>query len=343
MPENWKNFSKRKRILISLFAFAALLCALLFGAWRHLYAGARSAGTGSVTLDIPQAATGGEIASLLEKEGLIASASQFKLALLLTGESAGLQSGHYRLVRGMTIEETIASLKKGQADFVTVTIPEGSTVRGMREIFEQAGIAGAKDFLEEAKAYAPFSYMKGTESVAVAGEGFLFADTYDIPKDFTAREICDLLYKRTDEMLTAELRAKADARKISLHDLMTVASMVEREARFKEDQGPIASVIYARLAAGMPLQIDATVQYALGKVKPELTLADTQVSSPYNTYLRQGLPPGPIAAPGRDAILAALSARPGEFLYYVAQKDGHHVFTKTLEEHNEKIREIYGE
>lgn len=343
MIETWKNFSKRKKFFVALLAAAVVLCVAALGAWRHLYAGVRSVGTGSVTLDIPPAATGAEIAALLEKEGLIADTRSFRLALLVTGESAGLQSGHYRLARGLTVEETIAALKKGQEDFVTVTLPEGSTARGMQEIFETAGIAGAKDFLSEASAYAPYAYMKGAEPAAVAGEGFLFADTYDIPKNFTARELCDLLYRHTDEILTAELRAKAEARKLSLHDLMTVASMVEREARFKEDQAPIAAVIYARLAAGMPLQIDATVQYALGKVKPELTLADTETPSPYNTYLRQGLPPGPIASPGRDAILAALNAEPGEFLYYVAQKDGHHVFTKTLEEHNAKIREIYGE
>ena len=118
--------------------------------------------------------------------------------------------------------------------------------------------------------------------------------------------------------------------------------MVEREARFKEDQVPIASVMLARLEKGMPLQIDATVQYALGENKAELSIGDTKVDSPYNTYLYPGLPPGPIASPGIDAVEAVLTAVPGDYLYYVAKSDGHHVFTKTFEEHEAAIREIYG-
>lgn len=118
--------------------------------------------------------------------------------------------------------------------------------------------------------------------------------------------------------------------------------MVEREARFKEDQVPIASVMLKRLEIGMPLQIDATIQYALGSQKEELTIADTKIDSPYNTYIHNGLPPGPIGAPGLDAIEAVLAAEPGEYLYYVAQADGHHVFTKSYEEHQAETESIYG-
>ena len=118
--------------------------------------------------------------------------------------------------------------------------------------------------------------------------------------------------------------------------------MVEREAKVKEDQVKIASVILSRLEKQMPLQIDATVQYALGSRKEELTVADTKIDSPYNTYLRMGLPPGPIGSPGMDAIKAVLAAQPGEYLYYVAEKNGRHVFTKTLEEHEAEIARIYG-
>lgn len=324
-----------------LFA-AALLAAVLYGVWTYVYAHDRKPAEGSVTLDIPQAATGAEIAAILEENGVIRSAALFRGALFLTGDGASLQSGHYRMQRGLSIAEAVAALQKGNEWFVTVTVPEGATVRQMQDIFRNAGIFGAADFQEEAASYGPLDYMYGPEAAAVKGEGFLFGDTYDIPVSYTAREICDMMYRRTDEVLDADIRARAAARQMTLHDLMTIASMVEREARYKEDQTPIASVILARLAAGMPLQIDATVQYALGEVKPELTEADTQVASPYNTYLRRGLPPGPIGAPGRDAILSVLSAEPGEYLYYVARADGRHVFSRTYEEHNARIGEIYG-
>lgn len=184
--------------------------------------------------------------------------------------------------------------------------------------------------------------MAGPEKAKVAGEGFLFADTYDIPESWTARQICDLMYRRTDEVLDADVRKRAEEKGMTLHDLMTIASLVEREARFPEDQEPIASVILARLAKGMPLQIDAAVQYALPEQKPELTMKDLEVDSPYNTYKRTGLPPGPIGSPGKAAILAVLAAEPGDYLYYVAKADGHHVFLKTYDEHLRAIGEIYG-
>jgi UPF0755 protein len=174
------------------------------------------------------------------------------------------------------------------------------------------------------------------------GEGFLFADTYSIPLDYTARQVCDLMYQHTDEMLTEAMRRQAAAKNLPLHSLFTLASMVEREARFKEDQVPIASVMLLRLSMGMPLQIDATIQYALGAQKAELSLADTRIDSPYNTYTHVGLPPGPIGSPGLDALQAVLAAEPGEYLYYVAEADGHHVFTRTYAEHQAETERIYG-
>lgn len=238
--------------------------------------------------------------------------------------------------------ETISVLKNGKEEVVKITVPEGFTAAQIADVLQKAGLECYGDFLHEAETYAPFPYMYGPEAAKVKGEGFLFADTYEIPKSCSARQIADMMYRRTDEMLTPALRRRAEERHLSIHALMTIASMVEREARLKEDQVPIASVILARLEKQMPLQIDATVQYALGRQKEELTIADTKIDSPYNTYERQGLPPGPISSPGMDAVRAVLDAAPGEYLYYVAEKDGRHVFTKTLEEHQAEIDRIYG-
>lgn len=341
----WKEFQSlpaRTRALWLLAAALLLLLVAAAGAGEYMYRTDRSSSAGTVVIDIPPNATGGEIAGILEERGVVKSAAAFRAALVLSGAGDKLQTGHYRLPLNLTMEEIIEALQKGSTDFVTVTFPEGSTVAQMQGILSRAGLPGADHFEEEAASYGPLTYMYGPEPADVKGEGFLFADTYDIPVNYSARQICDLMYKRTDAVLDEEVRRRAAEKGMSLHDLMTIASMVEREARFREDQEPIASVMLKRLAVGMPLQIDATVQYALGAVKPQLTNRDLQIPSPYNTYLRTGLPPGPIGAPGRDAIEAVLRAEPGEYLYYVAKEDGHHVFTKTYEDHNAQIGEIYG-
>lgn len=324
---------------------AAALGSLVFLAaagGAYFYAFDRPSGAGKVKLQVAKAATGHDIANLLEEKGVIRSASLFNVYARLTGEGNQLQSGDYHLEKGLTVKEAILALKSGRVDAAEVTVPEGYTVRQIAGLLYAAGIDGAEDFAAEAASYGPLPYQYGPVAAPIKGEGFLFADTYSIPLDYSARQICDLMYKHTDEMLTKDMRDQAAKKNLSLHSLFTLASMVEREARFKEDQVPIASVMLKRLALGMPLQIDATIQYALGAQKEELTLADTKIDSPYNTYTHPGLPPGPIGAPGLDALKAVLAAEPGEYIYYVAETDGHHVFTKTLEEHQAETERIYG-
>ena len=308
----------------------------------YFYSFDRPSGSGRVHLRVEKAATGRDIAGLLEKKGVIRSASLFNVYARLTGEGNQLQSGDYHLNRGLTVKEAIAAMKSGRVEAASVTVPEGYTVRQIAGLLREAGIAGAEDFEREASSYGPLPYQYGPVAAPVKGEGFLFADTYSIPLDYTARQVCDLMYQHTDEMLTEAMRRQAAAKNLPLHSLFTLASMVEREARFKEDQVPIASVMLLRLSMGMPLQIDATIQYALGAQKAELSLADTRIDSPYNTYTHVGLPPGPIGSPGLDALQAVLAAEPGEYLYYVAEADGHHVFTRTYAEHQAETERIYG-
>lgn len=324
---------------------AALAAVLLLGAvgtGAFFYQLERPSGRGSITLDIRKDMTGADIGSLLEEKGIISHASVFRAALMVSGDGSLLKSGHYRMKKGMTVAEVTAALKKGQNDFRTVTIPEGMTAAQMADRLAAAGLPAGDDFFRTASTYGPLTYMYGPEAAIVKGEGFLFPDTYDIPVDYTARQVCDMMYRRMDEILTPERRERAKEKHMTLHQLITIASMVEKEARWEEDQVPIASVIFARLAAGMPLQIDATVQYVLGDPKENLTAADTRMPSPYNTYLRTGLPPGPIASPGENAIDAVLSASPGEYLYYVARPDGHHLFARTYAEHRANIGAVYG-
>ena len=345
MSEIRTEWSDRKKITTGkrmiIFFFGAVL--LMIAGLAYLYAFDHGPAKENVIVDIPKKATGRDIGAMLAEKGVIRSSSVFRWFLFLSGKSQKLQSGHYRIHQGLTVKEAIEELQSGRGEMVCVTIPEGYTVRQTAALLEKAGISGGKDFAATAGAYGPFNYMYGPEAPQFRGEGFLFPDTYEIPKDYTAKQICDLMYKRTDEMLSPGLREKAKEKNLTVYALVTIASMVEREAKFKEDQEPIAAVILARLQKDMPLQIDATVQYALGENKPELTVADTRVDSPYNTYIRKGLPPGPVGSPGIEAVRAVLAAEPGEYLYYVAQPDGHHIFTKTYEEHRTEVEKIYGE
>lgn len=331
--------TKRKYIVMAAVFFICLVAFAFF----YFYAFDKRSGNKEVMLEIPAHATGRQISKILEDNGIVRSAFLFRLAVFVTHEDGTLQSGFYKLHQGLTIRETISELHKGRHAFITITIPEGSNVYQIAEILKKSGFTNTDDFIDVASDYGPLSYMYGPESAKIKAEGFLKADTYDIPKEYTSKQICDLMYKSTDKMLDENIRKRAKAKNMSLHKLMTLASMVEKEALFKEDQKMIASVILARLEKNMPLQIDATVQYVLDWNKKELSVEDTKVASPYNTYMRVGLPPGPIASPGIDAINAVLDAKAGEYLYYVATKDGHHVFSKTYEEHQAQIEKIYTE
>lgn len=339
----WKTLNPGEQKIFLLGTAVMTLAALFLCSTWYVYALQRPEGGGTVHFEIKKEMTGDEIAGLLRQKKVITSPLAFRAALAFTGDGRSLKSGHYRLPEGMTVKDALAALEKGQNDFRTVMIPEGSDAAQIAAILTKAGIPAGKKFLATASSYAPMPYMYGPESAEIKGEGFLFPDTYDIPVDYTARQICDLMYRRMDDILTQDIRNKAQAKGLSVHELVTLASLVEKEAKWPEDRVLIASVIMRRLQEGMPLQIDATVQYILGEPKAELTQADTQIPSPYNTYTRTGLPPGPIASPGRDSLAAVLTAEAGPYLYYVADQNGHHVFSRTYEEHQAHIHEIYGQ
>lgn len=339
--ENLSHTSRKWNGKILSFGMG-LLALCIIGGGVYFYSMDHTNLHGKVNVQISPNATGHDIAMLLEQKGVIRSAFLFNAYARILGEGNQMQTGSYVLSQGLTIQEAIHELKNGREESVSVTIPEGYTVHQMAGVLQAAGIDGADDFEVEASTYGPLKYQYGPVAAPVKGEGFLFADTYEFPVHGTARQLCDRMYQRTDAMLTQEIRDKAKAKGMTLHTLITLASMVEREARFPEDQVPIASVMLKRLEIGMPLQIDATIQYVLGEPKAELTIADTRIDSPYNTYTHPGLPPGPIGSPGIGAIEAVLAAQPGDYLYYVAQADGHHVFTKSYEEHQTETENIYG-
>lgn len=318
---------RRYRAWLSAAALAVLLAV---GAWAALEYPQNPAKR--ITID-PGWSTA-RIAEHLEAEGLVRDAVYFRWRA--AGQS--LKAGTYDIPANISVGELVALLAEGRTvrDWVTVTIPEGWTLEQMADRVAELGIADRAAFFQ---ALAMAKPPAGVEEKLPPGnrrlEGYLYPDTYRLQKGDGANELIALMRRRFDEV-AKELAIPPQR----LHEVVTIASMVEREAKRPEERRRIAGVIYNRLKKGMKLQIDATVQYALGKHKERLLYEDLKVDSPYNTYRYPGLPPGPIAAPGRGALEAALHPERHDFYYYVARPDGSHVFSKTYEEHLRRIREI---
>ena len=296
-------------------------------------------GNKSTVIEVPKGATGGVVANRLEKAGLIKKAWLFKLVLKVTDSGKDIKPGKYNLNQNMTMMEILHQIKTGQGKVRFVTIPEGLTLKEIAKLLDEKKITSRDDFLSTA-ANKEF-YVNGKKLKKV--EGYLLPDTYDFPKSFTTEDIINRLIKEFDQKAVPSYKKHKDKlpRKMTLNEIVILASLIEREAQVPSERPIIASVYYNRLKKGMKLQCDATVQYALGKTKPILKYSDLEVKSPYNTYLHKGLPPGPIANPGIESIKAALTPEKTTYLYYVrndVKNDGSHIFTNSLSEHNNAIR-----
>jgi UPF0755 protein len=271
-----------------------------------------------------------QIGQALEDAGVVDSAGRFRAVASERGLDGVLKPGEYQLETVMDVDSVIDLLVRGPNLGTPFTIPEGFTVQQVvdriaaTKRFPKATIEKA---LTSPNLEVPFR-PKGVKTL----EGLLFPQTYRIEKDSSATAVIQQMLDQTDQVVS-QFDLSRTPRKLSPYQVLVIASMIEREAKVPEDRPKIARVIYNRLAKGQPLQIDATVQYALGSGSRRLSTRDLQVKSPYNTYLHTGLPPTPIASPGLASIEAALNPANGPWLFYVLiDKDGHHAFTASATE-----------
>jgi UPF0755 protein len=284
-----------------------------------------------------------DLAARLESAGLIAGNKRTALVLAarLTGKSRHLQVGRYQLSPSQPPWEILEWIEKGKVYTFRVTIPEGFTLQQIGELLEAQGIGKAAEFIELATAQAD-SFKTRFPRPGSSLEGYLFPDTYEIDGRQGMRDIIDKMLHRFDEVVwQGLLGGKPRSAGLSLHQVLTLASLVEGEARKADERALIAGVLMNRLQNSMLLQCDATVQYALGKRHARLTYDDLKVDSRYNTYKYSGLPPGPIDNPGKASIVAALAPQQSPFLFYVARGDGSHVFSRTFTEHQAAIIRIH--
>ncbi len=317
-----------------------LVLLLLVGAFWYsstLFAPTRTTGKPFV-VDIPMGASASSIAEKLKAAGVIRSTLVFQGMARLMGHSNDMKAGEYHIQPGKGLLEIMEQLVAGDAVSQWVVIPEGKTTRQVGEILGERRLANVNEFHRAASRRVTLYGVKlPTRRPA---HGFLMPDTYRFPKQADEREIVRTMVKNWETKVYLPNKARIAASPYPLDKLLTIAAMIEREAQVAEDRPLISSVVRNRLAKGMKLQIDATVLYALKRHKNVVTFADLKVKSPFNTYLHKGLPPGPICNPGKASFEAALKPAKTDYLYYVAQPDGSHTFTRTGQEHNAAVAKV---
>jgi UPF0755 protein len=274
------------------------------------------------------------IANRLLEAQVIRSRVAFVAGTLVRGAPRHLKAGEYEVPRDANAWAIIALLESGRVRQHAILHPEGATVAELARALEAERLADV-DAVTRVAADRKFLDAHGIEGPSV--EGYLFPDTYQFVRGMTAEEMLGKMVQRMRTKLTPEIRARARDMGLSTHQLLTLASIIEREAIVKDEQRVVAAVFWNRLKIDMPLQADPTVQYAVAKERRALSRADLAVDHPYNTYVRSGLPPGPIASPGLGAIEAALDPAPVKYLYFVASDDQRHHFSTTVQEHNAAV------
>ena len=291
--------------------------------------------SGPILVDIPAHDGVLDIAGRLYAAGAIRSRVGIVLLAGVRGSSRQLKAGEYELARGASTLDVLKQIEAGRVKQHLVLHPEGATMTELARVLESERLApsGAVARLATDRAFLATLGIDEAPSI----EGYLFPDTYQLVRGLTTEEILTRMVQRLRAKAGPDLAARAQARGLTVHQLLTLASIIEREAVQRDELRTISAVFWNRLKINMPLQADPTVQYATGKERRALTRADLATDHPYNTYRRSGLPPGPIASPGLAAIEAALDPAPVKYLYFVAMDDQRHYFSASLSEHNAAV------
>jgi len=277
------------------------------------------------------------IASNLKEKGLIDSRILFDIYIFAKEEQSLLQAGEYSLSPLMSISEIAEKIIKGETLKNKITIIEGWNIKNIAQYFEEREIVQKEDFLEIANSskifIEDFLYLndKPTEEGL---EGYLFPDTYSVKRTDNAKDIIKMMLSNFDKKLTPNLREEIEKQNKTIFEIITMASLLEKEVRGKEDKKIVSRIFWKRIANKYPLQSCATIAYALGKDKWRYSVEDTKIDSPYNTYQHLGLPKGPICNPGLESIEAAIRPEATKFWYYLSTPEGETIFSKTLHEHN---------
>ncbi len=328
------GIGSQKKLVISLFMLFVLLAAwFVVRQFNQYLAPINPFDRDLIEVNIAENTSTYQVARLLTDQDLIRNQKFFVWYCRLRGCDAQLKAGLYQFRKSQSMSEIVDDLVAGRIVTMRITIPEGYSLRQMGNLFVAQGICTEEEWDKALVRSRALEFLRDIPSRKNRLEGFLYPDTYQIRRDLSIDNMIDLMLKRFEGVWEDQFADLARQKGVSVYQVVTVASMVEKEALFDSERPRIAGVIYNRLRTGMPLQVDATVLYGLGRHKEKVTLKDLEVDSPYNTYRNNGLPPGPIASPGSASIAAALQPEKHDYFYYVATSDGHHTFSRTYNEH----------
>ncbi|MDQ4063110.1 MAG: endolytic transglycosylase MltG [Actinomycetota bacterium] len=333
LPRSKRKMRRRKRGSLARRLVPAVLLLLTFVGGLYLLA-STAPGGGPVTIVVEKGDALSNVADKLQEAGVVRSSVLFQLKARLQEQETEVKAGEYEFTPGESGEEILGVLSRGETvPALTITVPEGLTLEQTAGVVEEQSGISAGEF-QAAAERTDYGYDFLDDSAIRTTEGFLFPKQYDFERDTDAGQIVDRFLRQysveTEALDFAALRGGVE---LTEYKLITIASLIEKESANPEERPIIASVIYNRLQAGMPLQVDASILYILDEPKENLKFSDLEIESPYNTYTNIGLPPGPIASPSRESIEAALRPAETDYLYYVLQVGGkEHFFTNDYDE-----------
>ena len=327
-----KQRPKPSAIVLAIFFAALIAIAALIGVVAADVTGV-DIGEDSKSIEVRAGESGYRFAEILRIDEIIKYPQLMKLKIKLAGSDKPIYPGTIEIKNGMSYNEILELAWRDDRESIKFTVPEGYEQKQIAAKLEQEGICSAADFEAATHDAYGYAFLNGLPERAQYLEGYLFPDTYFIPEGASAHDIIDMMLSQFDATFTDEMRERANEMGYSVDQIVTMASVIERETDSDSERAKVAGVFYNRIKKGMKLQSCATVQYILGERKPVLSVADTKTQSPYTTYLNAGLPVGPIANPGADCLKAALYPEATEYYYFVQGKNGQHIFSKTYEEH----------
>jgi len=330
-----------RKLLIGLLAVVAVVAlvgaAFAYELCRRLHEPYKGYDSAEVFVEIPTGAGAPEIRRRLLEAGVVADDFILRAALWWSGRSRSLQAGEYHFDQPMSPLAVVDKIARGDVYTQRLTFPEGLTIAEMARLYESRGFGSAEDFI---KAAGDGSLIKDLDPQARDLEGYLFPETYSLPRRAEAARVVAMMVDRFRASYDEMLRSRAEVHQLTTRQVVTLASLIEKETARAEERPLVAAVYRNRMKRGMGMQADPTVVYALtkaGKYDGNIRREDLNFDSPYNTYRYPGLPPGPIAAPGRASLEAALAPADVPYLYFVSRNDGSHVFATTLREHNANV------
>lgn len=319
-----------------LFIFFLMVASFITLAWWEIYVPKSYAKSQPIVYSARKGMGDEEIAKELEDKGIIKSRLFFEFYAVMSGNHSNLQAGKYELSSSMSSAEILKKFMIGDTVKDKITIVEGWNVNEIAKYLEIKKGYAKEDFLNLAKQdfSEGFAFLKDKPQ-NMNLEGYIFPDTYETFDGQTAEEILRHILANFDKKLTIDVRNEIALQKKSIFEIITMSSIIEKEVRSSEDKKIVSGILWKRIEAGIPLQVDSTVNYITNKNDARVAIKDTKIDSPYNTYKYYGLPKGPISNPGQDSILAAVYPEESNYWYYLSAKDdGKTIFSKTLDEHN---------